>query len=120
MNWRPDKVIQRILRETARAAAAEIRSSAPRVQHRDGSRPAGDVGGSFVTEVSRKDFIRETPWGGVMEWARLGQRIMWFVNGNKRQKARPVVLFPEPEAVRQALQDDAERYWADRASRVAP
>ncbi len=119
MKWRPDKIIHAIAREITRAAVQAIRSAAAREQHRDGARAGAELGGSFVREVSRKDFVRLELWGAVILWQRLGQRLMWFVRGNKRQKPRPVVLAPDPAEVYRRLKADADRHWAQRAARVA-
>jgi hypothetical protein len=116
VKWNPAKVIEQICRETARAASQAIRSASPAVPHRGSS--AGTTGGSLSSAVLSRAFVQAKEWGAVIRWSTLGQTGLFFHDGTPRQKARPFVLAPEPAAVKQRLQADAEKHWAKRAERV--
>lgn len=114
--WRADKVIQRKLLATARAAARSIRSAKDRVPHR-GDKGFG-LGGSLANAITRAGFMLARAWGGVLRWSTLGQAGMFFHDGTPRQAARPFPTAPDVPELRAELQADAARYWRARAAAV--
>lgn len=119
--WSPLPVIREHARAVRRAAAEAIRAAAPRAPHRDGSRAPGAIGGSFVSSILSADFAAEKPWGVVLQWSKLGQKFLWFVNGTSRQRARPVPMRPDVSRLIDDLRRDAvSHYEARAAGRRAP
>lgn len=119
--WKPNKVIRRHARAVQQAAARAIRSASPRAPHRDGRRGGGSLGGSLVAAILAADFLVEKPWGAVLQWSKLGQKFLWFVNGTSRQKARPVPMRPDvPPMVEELRQDAVAHYRARADGRRAP
>lgn len=119
--WNPSKVIQQHAKRVQAAAVRAIRSASPRVPHRDGARGGGQVGGSLASAVAARDFLTVKPWGVVLNWSKLGQKFLWFVQGTSRQKARPVPLRPDvPKLVRDLEADAAKHYQARAEDRRVP
>lgn len=120
--WNPGKVIEREARKLQAAAIRAVRAAAP-VPHRGTKDPARKSyraatlpGGSLVAAIGKKDFITVKPWGVVVQWFKLGQKFLWFVEGTKRQKARPLRLAPEiPALVRELEADAAKHFTASQA-----
>ncbi len=116
--WNPGKVIERHARRTQQAASRAITASTPKVPHRDGVAGAasnGQTGGSLARAVLAKSLVTVKRWGAVIEWSKLGQKFLWFVEGTSRQKPRPVPLVPDVAALTRDLQADAERHFEARA-----
>lgn len=111
--WNPGKVVERFARQVQQAAARAIRSASPRVPHRDGKAVRGAVGGSLADAALKQDVVEVKRWGAVINWSALGQKFLWFVEGTKRQKARPVPLKPDvPKLVRALERDAVDHYRA--------
>ena len=119
MKWNPGKVLAEIAYGVARKAAAQVRASAPRVAHRAGKNPAGEIGGSIARYILRKDFVRWDRTKAVLQFHALGPEALWFRNGTSRQKARPFDLLPDPGQVRQKLEADARKHFAKRVQRMS-
>ena len=112
-NWKPQKVIERAAARLQQEVSRAIASAAPPVAHR-GSQ-AGPPGGSLAKAVLAKSLIVRKRWGVVIQWSKLGQRLMWFINGTSRQKPRPVKLVPGIDKLRAVLEADAARHYGARA-----
>lgn len=119
MKWNPGKTIEEVARELARRAAAQIRAAAPRVLHRAGKTPAGQLGGSLAAYILRKDFVRADRVKAVLQWHALGPEALWFRNGTSRQKARPFDILPDVPQLVSKLQASAAVHYRKRMARAA-
>lgn len=112
--WNPGKVIERAARRLQQQASRAIASAPATVPHR-GSTP-GQTGGSLSRAVAARGLVVVKRWGAVIQWHSLGQKFLWFVEGTKRQKARPVPLVPDVAKLTSELQEDAQRHYEARAA----
>lgn len=115
--WNASKVIEREARKLQAAAIRAIRGTA-QVPHRGTQdatrksyRAATLPGGSLVAAVAKREFVTVKRWGVVLNWAKLGQKFLWFVEGTKRQKPRPVTLSPSVPALVRDLEADAAAHF---------
>lgn len=127
--WQPQKVIVRELRLLQRRVADAISSTAARAPHRGST---GPLGGSLARKIRASDLLAEKPWGGVLQYSKLGQKLYWFIHGTQtggrikrvgqkrskkriggtqRQPARPVTLTLDESALRSALEADAAAHF---------
>lgn len=122
--WNVGKVIERIARKVQAAAIRAVRSSSPaphrptRDATRKSFRAASLPGGSLVAAISKRDFITVKPWGVVLNWAPLGPKFMWLVNGTPRQKARPVKLAPDVAEIVREVREDGVRHFTSTQARA--
>lgn len=126
--WRPSATCARLLRQWARGFADALSNARPRVPHRDGRRPRGELGGSLVAALRSGNLVVEKPWGAVCQLAKLGQKLYWIlfgtrsggklsrvgrvrsrkrVGGVERQVARPVMPEFDLEAAAKKLEAEA-------------
>lgn len=99
----------------ARRVANAVRSAAPRKPHRGGRK--GPIGGSFYNRIRSRDFVKRKPWGVVFQFFKLGHTFLFFVEGTKKQKARPVPLAPSEAEVRGVVERSAHDYFSKRNDR---
>src|SRR5690606_15697639 len=110
-----------------------------------GEAPSGPVGGSLASRVELRSFLEVRPWGFVLHFAAIGQRLIFFVKGTKQgrrfaalqpgqkrrkrikgkgtatvhQQPRPIpTVRPEAEVARD-VELAAERHFAAREQRNA-
>lgn len=119
MKWNPGKVIYEAALEVARKAAAQIRAATPRVAHRDGKTGAGQLGGSLVAYILRKDFVRADRVKAVLQFNVLGIEGRAFCKGTSRQQARPFDTLPDKVQLVARLQADAAAHLKKRMARLA-
>ncbi len=122
--WNPSKVIEREARKLQAAAIRAVRSAA-QVPHRGTQDPtrksyraATLPGGSLAAAIGKRDFLSVKRWGVVLRWASLGQKFLWFVQGTKRQKPRPVTLAPPVPALVRDLEADAAAHFTRAQARA--
>ena len=136
--WRP---VSLILREAAlyqRRVADQIASARPPTE-------GGVTGGTLAAKARSPSLLAEKAWGAVVQWATLGQKFLWFVEGTKtggrrvrlrgkadvkgnrsqkrvggtyRQKPRQVSFAFDAERLARALEENAAAFYggADAAS----
>lgn len=122
--WNASKVIERSARKLQAAALRAIRSAshAPHRATRDATRKSYRAatlpGGSLVAAIGKRDFLTVKPWGAVLNWSKLGQKFLWFVEGTRRQKARPVPLAPNVPELTRELEADAAKHFKRAQARA--
>ena len=104
-------VFRRHVRREVNAWAAAIRSARP-------PKRGGTPGGSLSRDVKRVGRVKK--WGYVLQLHKLGQKLTWFVRGKKGQRARPIEVETDTEALskelEQAIAGELRKF--DRGSRA--
>lgn len=105
--WGPVPVVVRRLRALQARVARDLRATAPRVEHRDGTKaPPGDLAGSLAVKVAAPYLVDQRPWGAVLRFADLGQAFLWFLagtSGGGRVKRETSTRFVDDNGKRKAV-----------------
>jgi hypothetical protein len=114
VKWNPIPVLLRITRRNQSRVGAAIASSASQVKH---SQATGGVGGSLPRRVRARSLVKVGRAHVTTEFSKLGQKLLFFLRGTKRQKARFVKLEPDEAAVAREVEADAAEHFARREAK---
>lgn len=87
--------------------AAQVLGAEPKV--RPDGRPTG---GSLAEKIRDRGVVRVARWGYVINLHKLGQVLLWYLRGTKRQRARPLRATVNPEALADAVAREAQSQFS--------
>ena len=100
-------IFRRFGKEEQQAWAEAVGAQSPK-KTPDG----GPTGGSLAKKLKASSLLKVRTWGYAILFHKLGQKLTWFVRGTKQQKARPVEVKTDVDALATALEAEAQAQFS--------